>query len=331
MKYHINNKGEVRQCLAQKNCPFNETSIHFTDAEGAYRFIEDEELQKETRANIKAVGGDYNSLQASKRAKFVEMKVEHAKSIGMETHITEMETPQLWKKEREEIHEVLLEKMMSRFPNAKKERKSIFSAGLPGAGKTTVLTEYIDTIDTSEYATVSSDDFKELLAEEGLVPEVEGLDPMECSTLVHNESSYLADEFMRRLSSEGYNVIYDFTCKSKKSGADRIDKLVESGYDSRDIQFVYVDIDITTAHYRAKERYKYGLNNNELGGRYLPAHVIDNSAPLVNSPHNSQNAQAVVDLFNDPCYDIPTPIIYDNTGAEPVCVSYDKFERGLRK
>ena len=41
----------------------------------------------------------------------------------------------------------------------------------------------------SQYLMINPDDIKEEMARRGMVPEIEGLSPMEASDLVHEESS----------------------------------------------------------------------------------------------------------------------------------------------
>ncbi len=76
--------------------------------------------------------------------------------------------------------------------------RAIIAGGLSGAGKSTVLDHYAG-IDRSQYLTINPDDIKEKMADRGLIPQVDGLSPMEASDLVHEESSYIA----RRLALSG--------------------------------------------------------------------------------------------------------------------------------
>jgi hypothetical protein len=79
------------------------------------------------------------------------------------------------------------------------EAKVFMSGGISGTGKTTILSKM--GIDFQNYATVPSDDFKELPAREGAIPHVEGLTPMEASSLVHEENSHLADRLLLNLAN----------------------------------------------------------------------------------------------------------------------------------
>ena len=207
-----------------------------------------------------------------------------------------------------------------------------------------MLTKY-ENLNMNEWATVSSDDIKEMLAEKGYVPEVEGLTPMESSTLVHEESSYLADRLLSELSKQGKNIIYDFTCKKTSSALRRMGVLTDNGYKYEDMQFVYVDIDPNTAKLRAKNRYLQGLNQGIntaienkyldeqkkiIGGRYLPEHIIDGCKPKGNK-YSSVNAENIIELHNDKSMNLPRPKIYNNMGSEPVAIDYDKFVKQVFK
>ena len=58
-------------------------------------------------------------------------------------------------------------------------------------GKGTILAKHAG-IDTSKYLVIDPDQIKEQMARRGMIPEVEGLSPMERSVLVHEESSWFA-------------------------------------------------------------------------------------------------------------------------------------------
>ena len=78
------------------------------------------------------------------------------------------------------------------------------AGGLGGAGKTTILTEHAD-IDLTQYLMINPDNIKEEMARRGMIPDIDGLSPMEASDLAHEESSYLAKRLARRADAEGKN------------------------------------------------------------------------------------------------------------------------------
>lgn len=343
-KYHVSSNGNVEICRAKvRPCPLG--GGHFDSVEAAEQYLENKyQIIEKYEANA-TYGEKFKAIDANKRGEFVARETQQAILDGMSTDkLYKDKKTNEWLPERKIMHENLLNELMNKYKDIPSDKKVVFSAGLPGAGKTTVLTQY-ENLDVDKWATISSDDFKEMLAERGYVPEIEGLTPMESSTLVHKESSYLADELLKRLSSQGKNLIYDFTCRDERRTKARIGKLTNQGYKTKDMQFIFVNIPIETAKERAKYRYLMGLNrgiendyNNyqlefegkddkktrTLGGRYLPESVIDNLKPK-GTIHDSVNAEVLIKLHEDSELNLPRPKIYDNSGTEPVEKAYSDF------
>ena len=71
-------------------------------------------------------------------------------------------------------------------------------------------------IDWSQYLMINPDDIKEEMARRGMIPEIDGLSPMEASELVHEESSYLASQLAIRAQADGKNLIWDITMSIDK-------------------------------------------------------------------------------------------------------------------
>lgn len=336
-KYHIKKDGTPGICRAKVgNCPLGGEENHYDSIEDA-RF-EAERINDEKyglvgcyHTNIfekkKREGELYSMLEANERALWVEEQTSNALLNGMSSRDLYYNNEyEMWSQERIQLHNKLLNKLEEKYKNVPEDGKVIISSGLPGAGKTTVLTRNLG-ISLDDYATISSDDFKEMLAEEGAIPKIDGLTDMEASTLVHEESSQLADAFLNRMTDKKKNIIYDCTCKNIGSTRKRLGSFVNKGYNTNDIQLVYVDIPIETAHERAKYRYREGLNTSKLGGRHLPSSIID-SCKAENSSHESKNAETVLDLSDDRTLNLPTPIIYDNSGSAPVELDFIEFKEG---
>lgn len=208
------------------------------------------------------------------------------------------------------------------------EAKVFMSGGISGAGKTTILSKM--GIDFQNYATVSSDDFKELLAREDAIPHVEGLTPMEASSLVHEESSHLADRLLLNLANQRKNLIYDFTMKSESTTMTRIGTLNNFGYQNEDIRIVFVDVPLSVSKGRAKTRYMVGLNNFDLGGRWVPSFVADKQKAKTNR-FNTANAETLVTMGSKlEAEGFPTPIVYDNTDIAKK-IDFNEFKKGYRE
>jgi predicted ABC-type ATPase len=221
----------------------------------------------------------------------------------------------IWTDERSELHEEIIETAYFIAAQVPCERQAIIAGGLGGAGKTTVLEKQAG-IDLSNYITINPDHFKEELAKRGSIPEIEGLSPMESSVLVHEESSYLARQLARRAQADGKNIIWDITMSSAPSTAQRINELRASGYQR--VDGIFVDIPIDTSATRTAERHRRGhddyLTGDGLGGRYIPAEVIQAQADPEYGSINRRTFESVKGDFNN-------WVIYDNsTWGQPAAV-----------
>jgi hypothetical protein len=181
----------------------------------------------------------------------------------------------IWSPDRAEIHQQIIDDLYSAAADVSDGGQAIVAGGLGGAGKSTTLEGHAG-IDRSDYLTINPDDIKESLAKRGMIPPVKGLDPMERSALVHEESSQLARLLAERAYADRKNVIWDVTMSSRSSTARRIQQLRAAGY--RNIEGVFVDIPVPTSVDRAQVRHRHGMedyrNGEGLGGRYVPPDVI---------------------------------------------------------
>src|ERR1700691_3017204 len=181
----------------------------------------------------------------------------------------------IWTDDRAELHDQIIEAAYAAAADVPCEHKAVIAGGLGGAGKTTVL-EHQAGIELSDYLMINPDTFKEELASRGMLPEIPGLSPLECSALAHEESSYLARQLARRALADGKNVIWDITMSSPQSTEGRINELRSSGYQR--IEGIFVDISVETSVSRMTDRHRRGhdrfLNGDGVGGRYIQADVI---------------------------------------------------------
>lgn len=227
--------------------------------------------------------------------------------------------------ERHLAQQEIVEDVLKAHDKVPCEGKAVLSGGMGGAGKTTVLTRYLG-MDTSQYITINPDDIKEIMAERGMIPTLRGLTPMECSTLAHQEASYISSLIMKRAIAEKRNIILDGTMASMKSMRRRTGQLRDGGYH---MSAVFVDITPETSQKRATSRYqrgmsKYTTSREGQGGRILPASVNQGNTPEDTTRFRSRSAENLAALYEDGT--IPsTPIVYNNDGDAPQPVAYDDF------
>jgi hypothetical protein len=201
-----------------------------------------------------------------------------------------------------------------------KDHQAIMSGGLGGAGKTTVLESRESGIDTSKYITLNPDDMKEELIRRGMVPEISGVQPMEASVLIHEESAHLAKLLAEAAGEKGYNVIWDISMAKDSQVEKRLAPLDSFGYKTR---AVFVSIPLEESVSRALNRHNLGatqylLQNKGVGGRYFNPTLIRKSATETPGGHQ-QVFLNQRDRFSD-------WQIFDNSGdGSPVLIgSKDK-------
>jgi predicted kinase len=204
----------------------------------------------------------------------------------------------VWSEERDLIHDSVVEDLYNRSHSVPCEGKGIVAGGLGGAGKSTVLSKHAG-IDLSQYLTINPDDIKEEMAKSGLIPKVEGLTPMEASDLVHEESSHIAKRIARRAEADGKNIIWDITMSSLESTERRITNLRAGGYA---VEGIFVDIPVETSVRRAEARHREGYNDYldgiGMGGRYVPAELIQAQADPDWGSKNRKTFEGVSHLFD---------------------------------
>jgi predicted kinase len=254
----------------------------------------------------------------AEHVRYVSDRLDWARGEGLATNIRYTTDPDgtQWTPDRAMLHRELLDDLYSRAASVPCDHKAIMAGGLGGAGKSTVLEEHAG-IDRSQYLTINPDDIKELMAERGLIPEVEGLSPMEASDLVHEECSYLAKQLALHAVADGKNVIWDITMSSRGSVESRLVDLDKAGYSTAG---VFVDIPPEASMQRAEDRYRRGhedyRNGIGQGGRYVPPEVIRAQADPEWGSVNRRTFEQVKDRFEDWA-------LYDNSvyGRPPILVA----------
>lgn len=213
----------------------------------------------------------------AEHTRHVESKVSDALEQGESTDVKHTLNPErtTWDPDRIEVHQQIVDELYSAAADVPNDGQAIIAGGLGGAGKSTTLEDHAG-IDRSKYLTINPDDIKESLGRRGMIPAVGGLAPMECSALVHEESSQVAGLLAGRAYADRKNVIWDITMSSKSSAAKRIQQLRDAGYSSIEGVFVHIPVDKSVE--RAEARHRHGLedyrNGEGLGGRYVPPDII---------------------------------------------------------
>jgi predicted kinase len=230
----------------------------------------------------------------------VTSRLARAQAAGLATHV--LHTTDLgndvWSHERRLVHDCLLRDLYARAAAVPCEHRAILVGGLPGAGKTTVLGQHAD-VDPTRYLTINPDQIKEELAVRGLIPQVDGLAPMEAARLAHEESSDIAKRLARRAQADGKNMVWDVTMSRPRTCADRIAALAAAGYGRVDA--IFVDVPVGVSLLRADARHRAGHDTyragSGVGGRFVPQEVILAQAESTWGSVNRATFELVKDRF----------------------------------
>lgn len=230
-----------------------------------------------------------------------------------------------YSEERKALHNQIIDDLLKEADKrgVKKERKAIVAAGLPGAGKGTVLSKHAG-VPESDYLTLDPDSIKaELVKRGGKVPgQSDSISAMDLAGITHEESSDLTKAAVARAEKEGYNIVHDVTLggSNTQKHIDAMKARKKKGYK---IHGVMVDIDKDTSTRRAGERYVHGradyAEGKGLGGRLVPEGIGKEEAPEGYKSINAYNFDKVKPLFDS--WDV-----YDNNtdGRDPKHVKSSK-------
>lgn len=223
----------------------------------------------------------------------------HEQGLSSDHQYTIDKKREIWSEKRQLQQDSIIEDVYQRAEAVPCEKKCIIAGGLGGAGKSTVLAEYAE-IDRSQYLTINPDDMKEEMARRGMVPEVDGLSPMEASDLVHEESSYLARQLSLRAQADGKNIIWDITMSSTKTTTARVADLRSAGYTQ--VEGLFVDIPLETSIKRTESRHREGHDSFRagisLGGRLVPPEIIRRQADEDWGSKNRRTFELMKDRFD---------------------------------
>ena len=155
------------------------------------------------------------------------------------------------------------------------ERKAVVMLGLPGSGKSFLIkNELNEHIDTREYLTINADDVKTHIIEGDTPPEIEDVNGMELSSMVHEESSTMRKAWEATARAKGTNVILDVTGANRSKTLGALGKLKDAGYH---ITLVHADVSIAEAKASALARAATGGEGDTLG-RIAPERFIQGMA-----------------------------------------------------
>lgn len=167
-------------------------------------------------------------------------------------------------------------------------RSAIVTAGVPGAGKSTMLAAR--GTDLAGYRFLDADEVKVSLIERALedgiyddllgvqLADGHGVAPMELAPLVHRESVNVIEAAREECLRRGENVVVEGTLTWEGQARDLYGEFSDSGY--RRIEVLAVEVEAQIAHHRALTRWwggriRWRTGDDPLGGRFTPPAAID--------------------------------------------------------
>jgi len=179
----------------------------------------------------------------------------------------------IWTGERNQQQGRLVAEMYQGAAAVPCERSAVIAGGLPGADKAGALDE--SGVDRSRYFTVSIDAILNRMAAARLIPDADGLSPLERAGLVHAEAQYLAKRVGLRALIDGRNLILDVSLASWRAAEAWTYALRFADYA---VTAVFADISIDEAVRRSGEAHRRGeeefRRGHGYGGRHIPAAAI---------------------------------------------------------
>jgi hypothetical protein len=215
----------------------------------------------------------------------------------------------IWTAERNMDQGALVASMYEQAAPVPCERKAVMAGGLRGADTASALTQA--GIDVSGYRSISIDAILAQLAGRGLIPDVDGLSPLEAADLVHVEAQFVAKRLGLRALADGRNVIWDISMAAQHAVESWLAAHRRAGYA---IHGIFVEVSIEESvhrsdgmHRRGHDEYRQGRG---YGGRYIPAEAIRALAlPAVSAPCGTRQAEGV---FSGPAGGMPRDPVPDD-------------------
>lgn len=253
--------------------------------------------------------------------------------------------PEEWepKAARRQLHNRLLAQQQEAAPNARSDREAIVLAGPPGAGKSTVLKSILGE-NRDHYLVIDADEFKHALLrhaqQDGTYeskikpPDIrdreaagEKFFPLEMASLVHEESSMLAERLRSKSIREGTNIVVDTVLSSEESAQEIGRQLNAAGYS---VQIIDVEVPFEISEGRISKRWQQDYEaalegRDELGGRWVPSEY---ARAVFDGPEGKSKPEAVAQNLATECPAVERYRVYrttqEGTEATPAVGVWEK-------
>lgn len=212
---------------------------------------------------------NYSAEEIRQKIAEADLYNEGIKDKGLETYLKYSDGNGVYKRERAEKHKEIIKELFKNADSARPKNgekpKFLVLGGRGGSGKS----KFDGLVyDRSKYIVLDADAIKEML------PEYRGNNAFE----VHEESSDILKQALKKAQKKGLNVVLDGTMKTLSSTEKKIKDFADKGYD---IEMYYMHLPREKSAERAIGRF---MGDN---GRYVPLNV------LLDMKHNEENFDAL--------------------------------------
>lgn len=200
--------------------------------------------------------------------------------------------------QREVLQDSIKEKIFGDLKPSQGTPVGILLAGPPGAGKSTLLKKLFEDenlanpnitggLKLEDFVVIDADNIKTMLLEQAskdgsldsfikpasfkaLEDFGVSFSPLEFASLVHEESSIIAEDLRKKAIAGGYNVIFDQVCSNQKKVEDLVGQLSTEGYY---VSVVEIHADFKFSEQSAFNRTIHALQDGR-SARYVPTEVV---------------------------------------------------------
>lgn len=202
------------------------------------------------------------------------------------------------KPQRKALHKLIKKNIFDGHKPNESTPVGILLAGPPGAGKSTLLKKLFEDenlanpnitggLKFEDFVVIDADNVKTMLLEQAskdgsldsfikpasfkaLEDFGVSFSPLEFASLVHEESSMIAEELRQNAIAGGYNVIFDQVCSNQKKVEGLVEQLSVEGYY---VSVVEIHADFNFSEQSAFNRTIHALQDGR-SARYVPTEVV---------------------------------------------------------
>jgi len=224
----------------------------------------------------------------------------NARAAGQATHLTQVSAPGHWTRARAAVQQSVADHLYQAASGVPQEAEAVITGGPWLAGASALAQEVFRGPDAEgpAYLVLDPHVIERELAQRGLIPQVQGVAPLEAAFLVQQEVRQIAALVLSRAIEDRRNVLIADDMTDRRLTGERIRQLRIGGYE---VAGVFLDVSPDDAlqrdqreHRLGHERWRAGQGH---GGRFIPPETI----PLdggIGTSLSRRNFDALQDRLN---------------------------------